>query len=169
MKSRSVLPLILLLVSAAWMGAGFFSQGRLIWAVVLIPSILPGAFSVFQARGWASTLTLSAMTVLAVSGLWVGTLPLFFILGHITSLAAWDAQHFQHSVSQLDDPRGVEDERRKHYRVLGVVLSIGLGFSVLALNLQLRVGFFPALVLVIVLVISLKQLIQRGSGPSGSG
>lgn len=167
MKSRKSLPLILFLASAAWMGAGFISQGRLMWAVALGPVILLGAWSVFQARAWGGTLTLSALTVLAVSGLWPGTLPLFFILGHITGLAAWDAQHFQQTVNQLDDPRGVEDERRKHYRYLGVALGSGLGISVLALNIQLKVSFFPALVLVILLVILLKQLIQRGSEPSG--
>lgn len=169
MRTRRILPLFLLATSAALMGAGFLIQGRTLWAAFLIPVTLIGGLSIFQDRAWASTLTFIFLTVLAGGGLWTGTLPVFFILGQITSLAAWDLQHFHHTVSQLDDPRGWADQRRRHYLYLGLTLGAGAGLSLLAFNIQLSVDFFPALVLSILLVISLKQLIQHGSGSSDNG
>lgn len=145
------------------MGAGFLSQGRPLWAAALIPVLVLGALSVFQAWAWANTLVFTILTVLAGSGLWTGSLPLLFILGQITSLAAWDLQHFLHAVSQLNDPQDLADQRRKHYRYLGLTLVAGLGLSVIGLNTEFSVGFLPALVLSILLIISLKQLIQHGS------
>ena len=97
--------------------------------------------------------------IAAAVGAWLGTSPLLLTIGMTAALSAWDMDHFARQLGDVDLVVRQRKLARRHLRRLLVVDGIALLFAVLALEVQIRLGFGLALVLGLVALLGLGRIV----------
>ena len=125
-----------LLLSTAWLLLGTWLVGLVL--IVLLPIVL-----ILLKRKFPATLNL-ALTLLvglAAIGLWRGlNFPLAFA-SVLCVLAAWDLNRFSQWLEFASAEDGVQRMELQHLLQLGLVLALGLGFSLVSLSIRFAPGF----------------------------
>lgn len=132
------------------------------WAWVAF-IVLVGLLWLTEARHgqrWLATVGLLCFATLAAVGI-ISTFSAFWLLTSlVAALCAWDLSHFTHKLNDITDIRKQEQYIRAHLQRLGIVAALGWLLGLVALNLQLTVGFISALALAFLVIISLSGIIR---------
>jgi hypothetical protein len=129
------------------------------WDWMLIPGILGGLWAFGYWRGWAwmASLGLVGFVGLSAIGLWLDLEAGWMVAGMVAALCAWDLHHFVvglQSVGRVEDRRGIE--QRHLWRLLAVA-GLGGGLAVVALTIEIRLTFFQALLLGLLVIWGLSR------------
>lgn len=162
MKTVKSPSLITLAITAALHIAAFLRGGLFPGAIAAALIALLWATSLNRQWHTGNTAAISASTVLSIVGMWLGLPPLLLILSQAFSIATWDLVNLSLSLDPLQEVQHPGAHWRTHLAHLTALILAGTAASAFTLNLNLQLGFLPALVLSFILVISVKQLIQRG-------
>jgi len=111
-------------------------------------------------RGWMSWVVVGLFIVVAVAGAWLDLSPLLLTIGLTATVSAWDLDYFARQLNGVD--RVVESRKltRRHLQRLLIVDGVGLLIAVLALNVQIRLSFAPALGLGLIALLGLIRVID---------
>jgi hypothetical protein len=151
------------LMSWAWAGYGGVAVGIALLGLLWI---------IAEARRWraAAFVGLFLAAVGAAAGEWQRLSPVLLLLSLGLALATWDLSDFSRrlDLGAKDEHRGsqqLDDRRalvRRHLFWLGLILSIGVGSSAIALQVRaVRFKFEVAAVLVLLGAWGVTQLILR--------
>lgn len=139
-----------------------------IWGLALLLLALGLLWMIGQWRvwSWANSLGLLSFTVAAVVGVWLGLPAGWMLLGTVATLAAWDLSDFDQRLQNAQQAQGQQELTRAHLQRLTFVLGLGLLLGSIALSVQLDFGFWWALLLGLLVILSLSRVflaIQRES------
>jgi len=147
-------------VSTLALGIGYATgPNALLWILVI------GAGLVFWLlagwRGWglmAGTALLLAL-FLAANGIASGHGPLWMSIGLLGGLSAWLLGDTVRRVNAVENVAGRSDMLRAALIRLLILDAVGLALTVVALTVRLRLAFFPALAIGVLLVVLLSRLL----------
>jgi len=142
------------------------SLGLALWRIgyaglALVAIILGALWGLAQWRGWHrfNTLAFALSIVLVGIGAWAGSPQFWLFLSLVFSIVVWDLGRFARLADSASFVRDEGRMIRAHLIRLGGVLVIGVGLSLLALNLSFRANFDVALILAFVLILSLSRVV----------
>ncbi|MGD8624715.1 MAG: hypothetical protein PVF47_02325 [Anaerolineae bacterium] len=110
---------------------------------------------------WTAAAGLVAFTILAAGGIWLGLGAGWMLLALIAALAAWDLDAFARRLAGADRIHEEEAVERRHLARLGLVIGLGGFLALLALGIELRLTFLPALLLGLLAVIGLGRALSH--------
>jgi hypothetical protein len=150
-------------LSAGALALGYGLGGQ--WPGVVLAVSLGGLWwlNVKSSRDWLASALLLVVVALAAAGLWLDLDAGWLLAGLVGALCAWDLDHW---VRQL---RGVEwDEpsaarrlalEKEHLRRLAAVAGVGLVLGLLALVVHVRLSFFLAVLLGLLIAWGLSRAV----------
>ena len=94
-------------------------------------------------------------------GIWLGSPAWLMLIGVVSSIGAWDLDHFLRRLGQVDHVDLESGLGREHLRRLFLVEAIGLLVGLTALSIQTRVSFWWEALLVLLVVIGLSRIVAR--------
>jgi hypothetical protein len=129
------------------------------WDWMLAFGILGGLWLFGYWRGWAwmAPLGLVGFVGLSAIGLWLDLEAGWMVAGLVAALCAWDLQHFAlglQRVGRVEDGRALE---QRHLLRLLAVAGLGLVLAVVALTIEIRLTFFQALLLGLLVIWGLSR------------
>ena len=132
------------------------------WPVSIFLLILATLLLYLVKRKFSPTLSLaiSLGTIFAAIGVSLGMPFPLALTGLLTLLAAWDLDSFSKRLAFAavdDDPKLIE---RQHLLRVGMVLLLGIGGSLISLNIRLKFNFELALGLVLLTFLGLGALVN---------
>ena len=147
-------------LAVASLAIGDGQVGR--WDRILLAGVLGGLWLSGYWRGWAwmAPLGLVGFVGLAASGVLLGLEAGAMVAGVVAALCAWDLHHFAltlQEVGQVKDGRALE---QRHLSRLLAVAALGLVLAVIALRVEIRLTFFEALLLGLLVVWGLSRGIR---------
>lgn len=129
------------------------------WDWVLIPGVLGGLWVLGYWRGWVwmASLGLVGFAGFSAIGLRLDLDAGWMVAGLVAALCAWDLHHFALSlqrVGRVEDGRALE---QRHLLRLLAVGGLALVLAVVALRIEIRLTFFQALLLGLLVVWGLSR------------
>jgi hypothetical protein len=104
---------------------------------------------------------LIVFTGLAAFGIWLELGAGWMLLGLVAALVAWDLAPFERRMAGADRVQGQEAIERRHLARLGLVTGLGCLLALVALGIELRLTFLPALLLGLLAVIGLGRALSH--------
>jgi len=137
-----------------------------------IASFLIAALGIFWMIGylkgwkWQASVMFTLFLGASAIGLWLNLSQWLILLSMVGAISAWDLDHFTQRMRYA----GLVVERpnleKYHIKRLFAVIFFGLFLSVIALNVEVKLGFGTILLLGMVAVLSLNQVIIFLKGKS---
>ena len=138
------------------------------WIASLLITILGILWMVGYIKGWKWQASVMFTLFIGASaiGLWLNLSQWLILLSMVGAISAWDLDHFTQRMRYA----GLVVERpnleKYHIKRLLVVNLFGLLLSVIALNVQVKLGFGAILLLGMIAVLGLSQVIIFLKGKS---
>jgi hypothetical protein len=122
-------------------------------------------------RRWAAGAALILIFALAAAGLWIGLGAVWMLAGAVAGLCAWDLDDFEGRLATAARVADRATLERKHVWYLAGTSAAGLALALGSLQIRLRLGFLPAILLGLLVLAGLNRTIRylrRGSRLPGS-
>jgi hypothetical protein len=138
------------------------------WIASLFITLLGILWMVGYLKGWKWQASVMFTLFLGASaiGLWLNLSQWLIVLSMVGAISTWDLDHFTQRMRYA----GLVSERpnleKYHIRRLFVVIIFGLFLSLIALNLEVKLGFGTILLLGMIAVLGLSQVITFLKGKS---
>ena len=138
------------------------------WIASLLITILGILWMVGYLKGWKWQASVMFTLFIGASaiGLWLNLSQWSILLSMVGTISAWDLDHFTQRMRYA----GLVVERpnleKYHIKRLFVVNFFGLSLSVIALNVEVKLGFGTILLLGMIAVLGLSQVIIFLKGKS---
>ena len=133
------------------LAVGHFLAGHPVWVFV---AIFLGIFWAF------AHLSFLLFCITIVMGTFFDVAIIWLIMGVVSALVAWDISYWTTRKNRVGRIDREDIMVKQHLRRLGGVLVIGLGFSLLALNLHLTLTFGWILILGFVMILALSRVVS---------
>ena len=149
-----------LIVLALSLTAGLFLSGSAVWAIIALLLAAFWTFAHFRDWVWANSFSFLLLFIVIVLGTYVDVENIWLIIAIFSALVAWDISYW---ISRRNRVQRVDHEDimlNQHLRRLGGVLVIGLGLSLVALNLRLTLTFGWMLILGFVMILALSRVVM---------
>jgi len=148
-----------LLIAAVSLAVGYAISGWWIASGVVI--FLGAVWAAVRFRGGSGLegLLLYLFLFAAAAGFWVGSPGWLMLLTSVAALGAWDLDHFLQRLSEAEDIEFETGLGRDHLKRLFLVQGIGFAAGFLALIARPKIGFWWAVLLVLLAVIGLSRII----------
>ncbi|MFN2291058.1 MAG: hypothetical protein ACK2UC_07720 [Anaerolineae bacterium] len=149
-----------LALAAAALALGYGQDGRWAWSLAVL--VATAVWVAGQWRRWPRIpdVGLPILTGFAAVGVLLGLRAELMVLGLTGALCAWDLDRF---LSRLEQAGQVRDPRALADRHLGRLLSVaglGLLLALLALQMELRLTLWTALLLGLLAVLALGRTVR---------
>lgn len=145
-----------LLLAVATLAIAYALVGGWMFSIILI--VLGGVWLAAQVRGahGLGGFLLLLFLVAAAMNFWMGGPGWLLLFAVVTSLGAWDLNHFLQRLGEVDRVEFASGLGRSHLRRLALVEGIGLlaGLVALTVKIELQFGWVALLVLLVVFAIS---------------
>jgi hypothetical protein len=132
------------------------------WPVSIFLLILASLFLYLVKRKFSPALSIALTlgTIFAAIGISLGMSFPLALTGLLTLLAAWDLDSFSRRLAfaAADDDSALIE--RQHLLRVGLVLLLGVGFSLASLNIRLKFNFELALGLILLTFLGLGALVN---------
>ena len=152
----------LIIATVLSIGAQYALDG-LLWLVIACGFV--GLFWLLQSHHRAElglNFSFLFLAVLNIAGAFLDHHPVWILTNMVLLLVAWNLDHFdrdlQKYVGNGQKEYHINDLFPARFQRLSIVMGLGWGLGMLALNLRISVGFFGAVILAFVVVISLGQI-----------
>ncbi len=94
-------------------------------------------------------------------GIWFGSPAWLMLIGAVSSIGAWDLDHFVQRLGQVDYVDLESGLGREHLRRLFLVEVVGLLVGLAALTIRAQISFWWEALLVMLVVIGLSRIVAR--------
>ncbi len=142
------------------LAVGHFLAGHPVWVFVAIFLGIFWAFAHLRDWAWANSLSFLLFCITIVMGTFFDVAIIWLIMGVVSALVAWDISYWTTRKNRVGRIDREDIMVKQHLRRLGGVLVIGLGFSLLALNLHLTLTFGWILILGFVMILALSRVVS---------
>ena len=143
------------------LAAGYALGGLWTWGLAaLLPLLL---WLIGLGRPWSlpAAAGLVAFATLAAAGLLAGLAPAWMLLALVAALCAWDLDHLARRLAATDLVPHRRDLEKHHLLRLLAVAGLGLLLALVALEVELQLTFFPALLLGLLALWGLSRLVRH--------
>lgn len=130
-----------------WPGAASSLGLGILWLVLRSPR-----------RPWLPTPAFAGCVALAAAGTWLRLGAGWMLLAVVAALCAWDLEGLDRRLERLAPAGARPALERRHLRRLGPVASLGLLLGLAALVVELRLEFWPALLLGLLAIAGLSWI-----------
>jgi len=147
-------------LAAVAMAAGFITASA--WIGVIAALLVAGLWIIARARQqtWSTNAGLSAYVVLAMLAAWLHVHPIWMLISIGAITIAWDVDHFQQKRSQIGSVIRGHDLIRAHVQRLLLVEFVGLLLAALAMLVDVRIGFWIAVPLAVLMFSGINLLLR---------
>jgi hypothetical protein len=139
------------------------------WVASFLITILGALWMVGYLKGWKWQASVMFTLFLGVSviGLWLNLSQWLILFSMVGAISAWDLDHFTQHMRYVGMVMERPSLEKYHIKRLFVVNIFGLSLSVIALNVEIKLGFGAILLLGMFAVLGLNQVIVFLKGKSG--
>lgn len=132
-----------------------------LWFLALPIPVLGVTWLAGQRRGWKwiSSLGLVLGTLVAAGGLLLGLDAGWMLAGLVAALAAWDLDHFSHTVESVPRVEGARSLERRHVQRLLAAVGLGALLAAVAQGVDVTLSFGFILLLGLVAILGLSQAV----------
>jgi hypothetical protein len=147
-------------LGAGLIGWGFFTGGFPLAGVLMFLFGMVCLVTQFKWQ-WAASLGFFFLSISAAFGLLFNYSVLLMFSGAVLQLAGWDLSAFHHHIrsSSNDDHRARLEQT--HFSRLALVLGVGIGMSLLAGLLHLKINFEWGALLLVIGALGVSVLLRR--------
>ena len=134
-----------------------------LWTGAIFVTALGFLWLIGQRRGWGWMASVMLMLFVSAAsiGLRLNAQDGWMLFGVVAALSAWDLDHFAQRLSGVGQDR-VEETReleRRHLERLLIVDGLGLLFGVVALGIEVDLGFGTVLLLGLLAILGLSRVV----------
>ncbi len=139
---------------------GYAHDGQWPWVAAVAGTGLGWAASAWLGREWPETLAFVATVGLAARGV-VQSLPTgWMVVAVVAGLSAWTLGHFARRMASAPQVQDADRLARRFLLRLLAVDALSLAVAALALLIDIRLTFLPALTLGVLLFLGLTRLVS---------